>query len=104
MFDLAHFRYYIGNPSAWETYDDAMSEHMRSAAAEIERLQEAKRRALHVADERSEENVALRALLKHADDVVIWEHTPARSGFQEEIEVALGIGNAVAVEQKSSEK
>lgn len=33
----------------------------------------------------------LRALLKHADDVVIWEHTPARSGFQEEIEAALGI-------------
>jgi hypothetical protein len=35
---------------------------------------------------------ALRKLLKHADDVVIWEHTPARSGFQEEIEEALGIG------------
>lgn len=35
----------------------------------------------------------LLALLKHADDVVIWEHTPARSGFQEEIEAALGIGS-----------
>lgn len=34
----------------------------------------------------------LRSLLKHADDVVIWEHTPARAGFQEEIEAALGIG------------
>lgn len=34
----------------------------------------------------------LRALLKHADDVVIWEHTPARAGFQEEIEAELGIG------------
>lgn len=36
----------------------------------------------------------LRALLRHADDVVIWEHTSARSGFQEEIEMALGIGSA----------
>lgn len=38
------------------------------------------------------ENTKLRCLLKHADDVVIWEHTYARSGFQEEIEEVLGIG------------
>ena len=38
-----------------------------------------------------EEKERLLALLKHADAVVIWEHTPARSGFQEEIEAALGI-------------
>lgn len=41
-----------------------------------------------------EEIERLRALLRHADDVVIWEHTPARSGFQEEIESALGISDA----------
>lgn len=28
-------------------------------------------------------------LLRHADNVVMWEHTSARRGFQEEIEVAL---------------
>lgn len=44
---------------------------------------------------------ALRELLRHADDVVIWEHTPARSGFQEEIEEALGIG---VNEQTAGEK
>lgn len=33
----------------------------------------------------------LRSLLRDADDVVIWEHTKARAGFQEEIEAALGI-------------
>lgn len=33
----------------------------------------------------------LRDLLRDADKVVIWEHTPARAGFQEEIEDALGI-------------
>ena len=35
-----------------------------AAAEEIERLQEAKRRALAIADERSKENVALRKALK----------------------------------------
>lgn len=51
---------------------------LRDAAAEIERLRE---------------------LLRHADDVVIWEHTPVRSGFQEEIEDALGIGKSLDDEQ-----
>lgn len=37
---------------------------------EIERLQAAKRRALQVADERSKENVALRALGKRAADTI----------------------------------
>jgi hypothetical protein len=37
------------------------------------------------------ERERLRELLAHADKVVIWEHTPARSGFQEEIEEVLGI-------------
>lgn len=41
-----------------------MREAIIEAMAEIERLQEAKRRALAIADERSKENVALRAALK----------------------------------------
>lgn len=72
-------------------------ERLRASAEQDDRLrvvcltlrdearQEAKR--LHAEIER------LRALLRHADDVVIWEHTTARSGFQEEIESALGIGD-----------
>lgn len=54
-----------------EMYSDAERIVLIAAADEISRLKE---------------------LLKHADDVVIWEHTPARPGFQEEIEEALGIG------------
>lgn len=38
-FDLAAFRYYIGNPSAWDHYDEGVSERMRAAADAIERLQ-----------------------------------------------------------------
>ena len=38
----------------------------RQLRAEIERLQEAKRRALAIADERSKENVALRKALEEA--------------------------------------
>jgi hypothetical protein len=37
------------------------------------------------------ENAKLRELLKHADDVTMWEGGFARAGFQEEIEAALGI-------------
>lgn len=40
--------------------------------AEIKRLQEAKRRALAVADERSKENVELRAALKPFADEADW--------------------------------
>lgn len=54
------------------TFSKGVASNIEAAAGEIERL---------------------RALLKHADDVVIWEHTPARTGFQEEIEDALGIAN-----------
>lgn len=43
---------------------------MKCAAAEIERLQEAKRRALKVADERSKENVGLRADLDLTKDLL----------------------------------
>lgn len=39
-----------------------------------------------------DEIAVLKELLHHADEKVIWEHTQARSGFQEEIEAALGIG------------
>ncbi len=45
-----------------------------------------------IMDGQQAEIVRLCALLRHADDVVIWEHTLARAGFQEEIEDALGIG------------
>jgi hypothetical protein len=38
MFSLGAFRYFIGNPSAWHHYDDDISEEMREAANEIERL------------------------------------------------------------------
>ena len=41
--------------------------------------------------EAADEIERLRFLLKDADKVVIWEHTAARQGFQEEIEAALGI-------------
>lgn len=44
--------------------DSALRPLMLASAAEIERLQAAKRAALAIADERSRENVALRALLK----------------------------------------
>jgi hypothetical protein len=47
----------------------------------------------HELERKDAEIERLRALLQHADDVVIWEHTPARAGFQEEIEAALGIGH-----------
>lgn len=44
--------------------------------------------------ERKDAEIAkLHRLLRHADNVVIWEHTTARSGFQEEIEEVLGIGH-----------
>lgn len=55
-----------------------------------------------MAQRAADEIERLRALLRHADDVVIWEHTSARSGFQEEIEMALGIGSAH--EQKADGK
>lgn len=51
------------------------------AIAEIERLQEAKRRALAIADERSKENVALRAALKPFADIAdLVNHTDRRDG------------------------
>lgn len=28
-FTVSELEYYIGNPSAWDRYDDAMSEHLR---------------------------------------------------------------------------
>ncbi len=40
---------------------------LRKGAAEIERLNEAKRRALQIADERSKENAQLRAELQKAE-------------------------------------
>lgn len=45
MFDLNAFSYYVNNPSAWDVYDDAMSERMRAAANEIKRLRAAMQRA-----------------------------------------------------------
>lgn len=38
MFDRAAFRYCINNPSAWESYDEGISEKMRAADNEIDRL------------------------------------------------------------------
>lgn len=52
-----------GEPElGWDTFE--VTPICREAADEIERLQEAKRRALAVADERAKENVALRAELE----------------------------------------
>ena len=61
--------------------------------AEIESLRMERSGWRHRAKLLFEDTERLKALLKHADDVVIWEHTPARAGFQEEIETALGIGD-----------
>lgn len=64
-----------------------------NASAEAVRLR-SYNEGLAVINRRLEaENEKLRALLSHADDVVIWEHTSARYGFQEEIEEALGISD-----------
>jgi len=44
-------RYCVGNPSAWDHYDEGMSEKLRGAVDEIERLRaenEGLRRALDV--------------------------------------------------------
>jgi hypothetical protein len=45
-----------------------VADHVQALRAEIERLQEAKRRALAIADERSKENVALRKALEQIRD------------------------------------
>lgn len=61
--------YDTGNLTRWmATTIDGENKHewhrdMHAAADEIERLQEAKRAALKVADERSKENVRLRAAI-----------------------------------------
>lgn len=67
----------------------------------VERLREDARGGMayhELSDDAADEIERLRELLKHADDVVIWEHTPARSGFQEEIEEAIGIGRHIEQE------
>lgn len=56
-------------------YSIGIATNIQEAAEEIERLQEAKRKALAVADERSKENVALRHALEDMTDRVeqSWE-------------------------------
>lgn len=34
---IQDMRYYVGNPSAWESYDDKMSERLRGWIAELEK-------------------------------------------------------------------
>ena len=43
----------------------------------------------------------LKELLRHADNVMVWEEWPGlRHGFQEEIEAALGIGKDKAARKE----
>ena len=70
-FDLNWFRYYIGNPSAWECeYDNKMSDRMRAAADEVERLTEALKGAAVVTNTASSEIARLTEAIEDAIDTL----------------------------------
>jgi hypothetical protein len=71
------------------TYDEHLA--LLKTAIKIGGLDETLEMVAGVLAQRDEEADKLRDLLRDADKVVMWELTPARRGFQEEIEAALGI-------------
>lgn len=73
---------------------EAYKGQVQAGAVEIERLQEAKRRALAIADERSRENVALRAALREIIDL-----KPEDMPHSVENSMAAAIARAVLDEQ-----
>lgn len=59
---------------------------LKRAEAEIERLQDAKRRALAIADERAKENDRLRAALKPFADIALLQDGDHRQGLPDMID------------------